>query len=57
MADNNQMRQPYPFVNGGLLQKKNFVNKNVTIVGKVDKVLSGSQFVLRSSDGKLLNAD
>ena len=45
-------QQPYPFVNGAKVHSKAFVNKNVSIVGKVDKVNSATQFVLRSSDGK-----
>jgi hypothetical protein len=34
------------------MQNKKYLGKPVTVVGKVDKVISGSEFILKSSDGK-----
>ena len=52
MTDHASKTQHYTFVNAAKMASKAFQGKPVTLMGKVDKVASSSEFTLRSTDGK-----
>ena len=50
MTENKTLQ--YAFANGARIATKPFQGKPVTIVGKVEKINSANDFIIRSSDGK-----